>query len=174
MGINPEKLWLRPFNETDIDTLISWVPDASSLMQFAGPDFSFPLTGRHLVKYIGEPDHRAFVVMLGQAAIGHAEIQAESAGVAKLCRILIGDPAMRGRGYGSALTILLMDEAFSDPAVNELILNVFDWNTAAIKAYKKAGFRADPSISISRKIGNEKWKLIRMTILRDAYKRLGQ
>jgi RimJ/RimL family protein N-acetyltransferase len=173
MKNDQKTLWLRSFNETDFDRLISWVPDANALMQFAGPVFSFPLTGSQLLKYIADHNRRAFVVMLGQAAVGHAEIQTESAGVSRLCRILIGDPAMRGRGFGSALTILLMDEVFSDPAVNELILHVFDWNIAAVQAYKKAGFLIDPAFSNTRKIGNEEWRLIRMKILRDACKRLG-
>jgi RimJ/RimL family protein N-acetyltransferase len=174
MKNNQEKLWLRPFNETDFERLISWVSDANVLMQFAGPVFSFPLNGSQLLKYIGDHTRRAFVVMLGHAAVGHAEIQTESAGVSRLCRILIGDPSMRGKGFGKAMVILLIEEAFSDPEVNELILNVFDWNNAAIQAYKRAGFRVDPAFSTTRKIGNEEWKLIRMKILRDAFRQLGK
>ncbi|MBU0638101.1 MAG: GNAT family N-acetyltransferase [Planctomycetes bacterium] len=56
---------------------------------------------------------------------------------------LIIDPACRGRSLGTALTRLLLAEAFRNLAARRVTLVVFPANTAAVKCYRAAGMRED-------------------------------
>jgi RimJ/RimL family protein N-acetyltransferase len=55
--------------------------------------------------------------------------------------ITIGDPADRGQGFGTEATRLLLDYAFTVLGVRNVWLDTPAYNTAAIRAYEKAGFR---------------------------------
>ncbi len=52
----------------------------------------------------------------------------------------IGEPAYRGHGYGSDALGLILNYAFSELNLFRVGLSVMDYNTAAIKAYERAGF----------------------------------
>lgn len=55
--------------------------------------------------------------------------------------ILIGEPECRGRGYGTETTSLMLDYAFTALGLHNVMLTVFEFNRAGIRAYEKAGFR---------------------------------
>jgi RimJ/RimL family protein N-acetyltransferase len=60
-----------------------------------------------------------------------------------MCWIGIGDPAMRGRGYGSDAMRVLLRFAFMDMNLNCIALEVFSYNKPALAAYRKLGFKDD-------------------------------
>jgi RimJ/RimL family protein N-acetyltransferase len=53
--------------------------------------------------------------------------------------ILLGE--RRGHGLGTEATMLTLDWAFTVMGLHNVLLGVFAWNAAAIRAYEKAGFR---------------------------------
>jgi diamine N-acetyltransferase len=55
--------------------------------------------------------------------------------------IIIGEPAARGRGYGTAVTRLMLDYAFSALGLRSVLLTVYSFQLAGQRAYMKAGFR---------------------------------
>lgn len=55
--------------------------------------------------------------------------------------IAIGEPDCRSKGYGTETTRLMLDYAFNVVGLHSVMLRVFDFNPAAVRAYKKAGFR---------------------------------
>ena len=55
-------------------------------------------------------------------------------------QIRIGDVAARGAGRGTEAVQLLLAFAFEDLNLERVFLNVFADNTAALRAYEKAGF----------------------------------
>ena len=55
--------------------------------------------------------------------------------------ILIGEPECRGKGYGTETTRLMLDYAFTALGLHSVMLIVFEFNTAGIRAYKRAGFK---------------------------------
>lgn len=55
--------------------------------------------------------------------------------------IIIGEAAFRGRGYGTEATRLMLDYAFTALQLHSVWLEVFEFNTGAVRAYEKAGFR---------------------------------
>ncbi len=57
-----------------------------------------------------------------------------------LFRLVIGDKAVWGRGYGTEATRLVLDEAFNQFELNRVSLEVFAHNPRAHRAYLRAGF----------------------------------
>ncbi|HVA93237.1 MAG TPA: GNAT family protein [Chloroflexota bacterium] len=55
--------------------------------------------------------------------------------------ILIGEPAMRGKGYGAETARLMLDYAFTALGLHSVSLTVNAENRAGRRAYEKAGFR---------------------------------
>ena len=96
---------LKPFVEADFKRLMSWITDEAMLMQFAGPLFSYPLSFRQLDQYLEDYQRWVFKAILlpEKITIGHAEIYWPDLERAVLCRLLIGDAALRGRGYGQEM-----------------------------------------------------------------------
>lgn len=55
-------------------------------------------------------------------------------------RILIGEKAWWGRGYGTEATELVVREAFERLGLGEVKLEVFSTNERAVRAYRRVGF----------------------------------
>lgn len=150
---------LAPFGKADFSRLISWVDSEALLVQFSGPVFTFPLTPEQLEQYISDGNRYAYTVTDVQTneAIGHAEIYIDANKVAKLCRILIGKPDFRGKGLGQEIVEGLVDLSFGALSAEEVMLNVYDWNIAAIKCYEKAGFVFNPLTYSKIEVKGEIW-----------------
>jgi RimJ/RimL family protein N-acetyltransferase len=58
-----------------------------------------------------------------------------------LFHISIGERDAWGRGYGTEATELMLELAFERIGLHRVGLSVFSFNTRAIRAYEKAGFR---------------------------------
>lgn len=53
----------------------------------------------------------------------------------------IGEADARGKGYGTEVTRLMLDYAFTALGLNNIMLTVAEYNLAGRRAYEKAGFR---------------------------------
>ena len=159
---------LLSFNRADHDQLISWVTDEEMLMQFAGPQFTFPLTSEQLELSLPDKNRVAYKIVhnADQIVIGHAEIVLQDSANALLCRILIGDMAYRGKGLSLPIVKELLFLAFNQPGIEEVNLNVFDWNIPAIKSYEKAGFSITEGKKLARHINGKTWLALNMRINR--------
>jgi len=164
------KIRLEQFGRENYADLVAWVESEEALMQFAGPLLKFPLTAEQLAVSLSDKNRIAFRVVDNETGqgIGHAEIYL-SENSAKLGRILIGNQQHRGKGLGQQIVRLLLDFSFTNFDIQMVELNVFDWNTAAIKCYEKVGFTINPGKTIERKLKDKAWIAINMTIERWRY-----
>ena len=164
---------LEKFDDYGYDRLISWVDNAESLMQFAGPAFTFPLTREQLEKSVNDENRHTFTVVdsFCNKAIGHAEIYL-TWDCAYLGRILIGEHRLRGKGIGRQIVFLLLDYAFTVLNRLKVQLNVFDWNLPAIKCYKSAGFDIIPGKTAERIVNGKTWTVLSMALEREKWKGL--
>ncbi len=57
--------------------------------------------------------------------------------------IILGEPAARGRGYGTEAIRLLIDHAFRELRLHRLAIGVVGFNETALAFYEKIGFRRE-------------------------------
>ena len=155
---------LQAFTSADFARLIAWTNSETILAQFAGPIFQYPLTEGQLLSYIAEPQRRAFKVLHQQRVVGHGEIMLSEDGVAKLCRILIGNPEDRGEGWGEQIIRALVRRCWKKYGVKEIELNVYDWNTAAIRCYEKVGFVRRSKNKLANVPRENAWNVVTMVL----------
>lgn len=156
---------LQPFKPTDFRKLISWIDTEELLVQFAGPIFTYPLTEEQLTAYLEDNNRYAFKVVDTNAdeTIGHAEIYKQEDNTVKICRVLIGDEAYRGKGLGREIIDMLVAYACNNLRIPSIELNVYDWNIPAIRCYEKAGFVFVPGKYTTINVKGNTWKSLNMT-----------
>jgi RimJ/RimL family protein N-acetyltransferase len=162
---------LEKFEQRDYTQLISWADTAEALMQFAGPDFSFPLTPDQLDKSLRDSNRRSYKVVeeSSSTTIGHAGLYLTNQSVF-LGRILIGDEQQRGKGIGQSIVHLLLEMAFQELSYTKAELNVFDWNQAAIRCYEKAGFEINENKKSVRNVNGKTWVTLNMYLDKDKWR----
>jgi RimJ/RimL family protein N-acetyltransferase len=163
---------LEKFDKTDFERLIIWADSEEMLVQFSGPIFKYPLTTEQLENYLKEENSIPFKVVDTESkeVIGHAEIYKSENNLAKLCRILIGDKKYRGKGIGEKTVNLLVKYSFEELKVEKVELNVYDWNTQAIKCYEKSGFAINPDKISQITVQENVWISLNMIITKDNWK----
>jgi len=63
-----------------------------------------------------------------------------------------------------------LDIGFGELGLHRIDLVVFDFNTAAIKCYERAGFTREGHLREARKIGSEYWTLYQMSVLEQEWR----
>ena len=85
--------------------------------------------------------------------------------------IIIPDPAMRHRGYGTEAIRLLLDLAFTKYEMHRVSIGVVGLNTGAIDFYKKIGFKQEGVLEDGYFWNNEYSDFIMMRLLRPEWER---
>lgn len=79
--------------------------------------------------------------------------------------IMIGEPEVRGRGYGTEAMRLLVDYSFTAVGMHSVMLWVYEFNPAARRCYEKVGFREIGRRRESRWFNGRFWDEIAMDIV---------
>ena len=79
--------------------------------------------------------------------------------------ITLGDVADRGKGYGTEAVQLLLDLAFTGLGLNNVQLQVYAFNTGAIRSYQKAGFREIGRRRQAYAMNGKAWDIVYMDCL---------
>jgi len=162
---------LTPFQQNDFNRLISWIDNEELLITIAGNVWSYPLTVDQLQHYLDDPKSYAFniVEQTNLDTVGHAEIVlAEDGGSCKIDKLLI-DPMQRGKGLCIPVINKLLVYAFNNLPVHTVELNVFDWNTAAIRCYEKSSFSFNHNKKQVFTLGNKRWTAINMSVTKPVF-----
>jgi RimJ/RimL family protein N-acetyltransferase len=162
---------LEKFDKKFYSELIDSIENAKDLMQFGGPEFTFPLTEEQIDKTLSDENRIAFRVVntADNSTIGHCEIYFKD-NSAKLGRILVIDQNQRGKGIGEQMVVLLLEFILKNRKERNIELNVFDFNIGAIKCYKKVGFRINPDKKLIREVDSETWTALNMVLNLEEWK----
>jgi len=159
------KIKLTPFEKPDFDRFISWVVDEELLMTIAGFDLKYPVDHTQLSAYLDIPKSLPFNVVIDENnVIGHAEIIRITDSMCKLDKVLIADKNLRGKGLGEKLMHALLEYSFNEIRMNEVELNVYDWNLSGIRCYEKVGFTKNPGKEQVTEYGSKSWEYFNMSI----------
>ena len=174
INIRGERVSLGPFTADQVDAFYRWHNDYGTLRTFEY--LPKPLTlasARHLYEeLVAQSDCDLFAVyenagwrLIGLAGLMHIDA---TNGTAEL-GIMIGEPDARGKGYGTEATTLVLDHAFLALGLGNVMLTVYEYNVAGIKAYEKVGFQTIGTRRKSKMMGGKLWDTIYMEALADAF-----
>ncbi len=85
--------------------------------------------------------------------------------------IIIPDPEMQGKGYGTEAIRMMLDMAFDEYEMHRVSIGVVGLNTNALAFYRKIGFRQEGILEQGYYYNNEYSDFIMMRILRPEWKR---
>lgn len=176
---------LRAFEEADIPRLLGWIPDARFLLQWAGPQYKFPLDAPQLLNTLAAAEGERPSCFMFKAlrkvegdVVGHIELTKVNydTGTARLGRVLIGRPEWRSRGLGREMVESALSYAFNRLGFDMITLGVFDFNAQAIACYEALGFTEYERRPNARTFGKERWTLVMMELNRKVWaeKRAGE
>jgi RimJ/RimL family protein N-acetyltransferase len=165
---------LRPIRISDAEKCFRWVshPEVSRYLGFLQPARTLEQERSWIASILSDPQHqRAFVIQnereedIGTCGLRAMDRQEGTA----LLGIMIGDPRLWGRGYGTAATNALLQYAFEELGLREVRLSCHAENKRAIRYYERVGFELRPRSDtqseahrrqISMAIGCERWRAV--------------
>jgi RimJ/RimL family protein N-acetyltransferase len=161
---------LRPFEESDFPLILKSISSSDDLLQWAGPDLSWPLDEAQLREYrahaASNPEtSRPLSAAVEDSVVGHVHLVLDPRhDVGYVGRVLVS-PTDRGRGVGKALMREVVRLAFDDLRLHRLSLNVFDFNIPAIRCYEHAGFIKEGHLRDTRLANDGYWSMFIMGML---------
>ena len=163
-----------PFAASDFVALMAWFPTEATLIQWGGSRLRFPLDRAQLEEMLAEsegspPARLSWTGRLDGRMAAHAQVAFDARhGVALLSRVAIA-PDARGRGLAAPFLDGIIDRAFAVTVVERLELNVYTFNDAALRTYRRLGFRHEGTRRSSVKVGDERWDTAIFAILRQEH-----
>jgi RimJ/RimL family protein N-acetyltransferase len=86
-----------------------------------------------------------------------------------LFHITIGERDAWGHGYGTEATELMLEHAFTRLALHRVALTVFEFNTRALRSYRKCGFIEEGRARQAIFRDGQYWDEIHMSILAEEW-----
>jgi RimJ/RimL family protein N-acetyltransferase len=166
-----ERVALGPMSKDLLPLFTRWINDFSSQVRVG-----FPSPGPITVEYeegwydsvSTGPDRNTFVIReresmraIGSTALHGVDMRHRNATFG----IMIGDPAARGKGYGTETARLMLDYGFTVLGLHSIHLTVAGFNIAGQKAYTRAGFRECGRLRERILFAGQRWDQILMDCL---------
>jgi RimJ/RimL family protein N-acetyltransferase len=176
INILGDKVALGPLGVAHADALARWHNDYAVMRNWAflpGPRTAEE-TRRWFEpgQFLTQPENVAFAVyetaswdLAGFAGLIHVD---HVDGTAEFF-VMIGEARHRGQGYGTEATRLVLDHAFTALGLANVILRVYQYNLAGIRAYEKAGFRRIGVRRKSKRMGGKAWDTVLMEAVADEF-----
>lgn len=164
-------LSFRPFEDSDAQTIISWIKDERSFRQWSADTYKdYPAKPEDIVARYAEikENHKGlvypFMLTDGEETVGHLIIRVldADAGIVRFGYIIV-DAEKRGKGYGSIMLRLALDFACEALNAKRVTLGVFENNPSAYRCYKAVGFNEFDSTDTI--INGEPWKCLELEYL---------
>lgn len=170
-----EKCYLSPPNQEDAPYWAAWFNDLEVTLPLGDEAYTLQtLEGqRDYIADIAKKGSPVFTILdrATDMPIGRCLLFAvNSVDRCAMLGIAIGEREYRGKGYGTEAIGLLLDYAFNLLNLNNVMLGVFSYNTAAIRCYQKLGFKEIGRRRQARLIGGKPYDVILMDILAEEFK----
>ncbi|MBE6813402.1 MAG: GNAT family N-acetyltransferase [Ruminococcaceae bacterium] len=133
-------LRLRPYNEKDAETILSWNKDERAFYKWsAGVMGEYPIT-KEQFGFVN--NLMAFTAIDDDEVIGFFTMRRPTASFDELrFGFVIVNPEMRGKGYGKGMLQLGLKFAKDIFGAQKVSLGVFENNESAYYCYKSVGFK---------------------------------
>jgi RimJ/RimL family protein N-acetyltransferase len=144
-----DRIYLRPVTEADATpAYVSWLndPETTRYMESGRRAETVESIREYIARLEGREDARFLAIVLndGDRHVGNLKLEPINwTHRHAVLGIMIGDPAARGRGVGTAATRLALQYAFSGLKLHRIALGVTADNLPAIRCYEKVGFKTE-------------------------------
>ncbi|HWI17098.1 MAG TPA: GNAT family protein [Vicinamibacterales bacterium] len=165
-----ERVRLSELADADSPTLFTWINDralvelSSTFKPVDRADHD-----RWFATIRTRPDTRIFAIrttaddrLIGTCQLLNIDPRAQSAEL----QIRIGDPAARGRGYGTEAVRMLVAFGFDQLDLRRIALHVLITNVAAQRTYEKVGFVREGVMPDAAVVGGQPVDALTMAIAR--------
>ena len=142
-----ESVTLRPLEPADIDTLYGWEMD-HTLSYYAGwiSRMSRSAFTQHWEKRLNDPPDDLVVLgiefeqrLVGYIQLGLIDRIERRAAIG----IVVGEPALWGKGVGTTAVLILCDFAFTVKGLERVYAESYGYNTRAHRMFERAGFQRE-------------------------------
>lgn len=168
-------MFLRPAEKSDLETFVAWFADAemSGMLGMRAP-LSVAIEEQWFTRAVENQgkDHFHFVMCLienqrpiGTISLMQVDRENGNAGVG----IAIGEKELWGKGYGTDAMNALLDFAFGEIRLERVWLDVYDFNTRAMRSYEKSGFVTEGTQRHAHYSFGKYNDVVLMAILRDEW-----
>jgi diamine N-acetyltransferase len=170
-----KKIYLRPLERQDLDTLAKWRNIPSIRSCFFSPHLIvLSCQDEWYDKYTNRGDTSIFVICqrdtnqeIGVVGIDNIDHRNQSA---EYGRMLIAESQYRGQGLADDATNALLKYAFEDLNLNRIYLRVYTDNDKAIALYERCKFIREGIEREAIYMGGRRRDLLLMSILRSEFK----
>ncbi len=161
--------------EGDAQAFARWTEDASYLRSL-DTDYAHPVSVQEFAKRLNpeaaHPNRIEFHLrtleddrLIGFVALHTIEWNNQAA----LLAIGIGEPAYRGRGYGTDALLLALHYGFEELNLHRVGLNVIANNARAIRTYERIGFRREGALRGAVSRDGSRYDVLLMGMLKDEW-----
>ncbi len=151
-----ERVWLRPIEPGDVVEDSQFAGDAE-VGHFLGAKMPMSRAAAErmageILSQVGQTGYPYAICLLGeQRSIGTIFLRnVDKVNGSGVVGIFIGDRRYLGKGFGTDALNALVDFGFGELRLERIELEVFDYNSRAIRSYEKAGFQTDAVLRRSR------------------------
>jgi RimJ/RimL family protein N-acetyltransferase len=167
-----KRCYLSPMNPEDAQKYVAWLADmeVAQYLTVACHIISLYVERQTLERFVRQGDHFAIVdskndELLGGCGLLNPDHINRNAEVG----IFIGEKSYWNKGYGEEAMRLLLDYAFNILDLNNIMLNVYAYNTRAIRCYRKIGFKEIGRRRQAKRIQGRSYDIIFMDILAEEF-----
>jgi RimJ/RimL family protein N-acetyltransferase len=167
--ISGERVLLGPLRRDLVPLYERWINDLETMRTY---DLLRPMTTEQVNDWYEResrnPDTLRFTIYeratgtpIGKTALYDVNYHQQRAAFG----ILIGEPAGRGKGYGTEVIRLMLDYAFTVVGLHNVMLEAAEFNVAGLRAYEKAGFKECGRRREAYQVFGRRWDKIFMDCL---------
>ena len=167
-----DRIYLSPRNNEDIEKFTEWLNDFETTDYIGRSAYIMTLEGEK--QYLEEnlnKNYNFFIITLNEdKLIGTVGIEnIDHLNKRGTLGIFIGDVEEREKGYGTEAINLILDYGFNYLNLNNIKLDVVEFNERAIACYKKCGFKECGRRRKSEFIDGKYYDRISMDILKEEF-----
>lgn len=167
-----EKVYLSPRSVEDAEKYVEWLNNyeiAKYVDQYT-KIITVETEKEYLTKMSSDAYDFAIVdkktdQLIGSIGLGHVKDVHRTAELG----IFIGNEEYLSRGYGSEAIMLLLDYAFNQLNLNNIMLKAISFNKRALRAYEKCGFKQFGVWKKAHYTEGKYHDLVYMNILKDDF-----
>ena len=170
-----ENIYLSPISVEDVENYTNWLNDFETTDYIAQSTkiYSIEKEKKFLEKFTEENNdvNLGIVTKKKDKLIGNCGLKnVDYINRVATLGIFIGDKEERNKGYGKETIKLLLDFGFNYLNLNEINLDVMEFNKRAIKCYEKVGFKEYGRRRKCVYINGKYYDKISMDILKSEFK----